>query len=155
MSPQGEQNIRPISDARFATADFDSCDHILSFKSGTYRRDRLVNYHLGCKVNLLRVHVRNSNKICDSGTRCALKKFDLMGRVDFEPTTDVASWQYVGRFTMPDPELTVSRFLYFDILFSDLFSEVCRSPSGNLQFGLSVKRSCTRGGYCCLHSWEA
>ena len=117
MSPQGEQNIRPISDARFATADFDSCEHILSFKSGTYRRDRLVNYHLGCKVNLLRVHVRNSNKICDSGTRCALKKFDLMGRVDFEPTTDVASWQYVGRFTMPDPELTVSRFLYFEILF--------------------------------------
>ena len=107
MAPQGEQNVRPISDARFATADYDSCDHILSFKSGNYGRDRLVNYHLGCKVNLLRVHVRNSNKICDSATRCALKKFDLMGRVDFEPTTDVASWQYVGRFTMPDPGTTV------------------------------------------------
>ena len=112
MAPQGEQNIRPSSDARYATADYASCDNILSFKSNksnsNYGRDRLVNYHLGCKVNLLRGHVHNSNKNCDSNTRCALKKFDLMGRVDFDPTTDVASWQYIGRFTMPDPQLTVS-----------------------------------------------
>ena len=111
MTPQGEQNVRSDSDGRYASADYDSCDHILSFKSdktSDWGRNRLVNFHLGCKVNLLRVHVRNSNKICDSSKRCALKKFDLMGRVDFEPSTNVASWQYVGRFTMPDPELTVS-----------------------------------------------
>ena len=108
MAPQGGQNIRSGSDARFATADYDSCAKILSFKSGNYSRDRLVDFHLGCKVNLLRVHVRNSNKNCDNNRRCALKKFDLMGRVDFEPSTDSASWEYIGRFTMPDPELTVS-----------------------------------------------
>ena len=137
MAPQGEQNVRSGSDARYATADFDSCDHILSFKSNKtssiYGRDRLVNFHLGCKVNLLRVHVRNSNKNCDNNRRCALKKFDLMGRVDFEPSTDVASWQYVGRFTMPDPELRVSKFVHS--FSTGLFSEVFRASFGDLQFG--------------------
>ena len=137
MAPQGEQNVRSGSDARYATADFDSCDHILSFKSNktssNYGRDRLVNFHLGCKVNLLRVHVRNSNKNCDGNRRCALKKFDLMGRVDFEPSTDVASWQYVGRFTMPDPELRVSKFVHS--FSTGSFSEVFRASFGDLQFG--------------------
>ena len=137
MAPQGEQNVRSGSDARYATADFDSCDHILSFKSNktssNYGRDHLVNFHLGCKVNLLRVHVRNSNKNCDGNRRCALKKFDLMGRVDFEPSTDVASWQYVGRFTMPDPELRVSKFVHS--FSTGLFSEVFRASFGDLQFG--------------------
>ena len=108
MIPQGEQNVRSDSDARFASADFDPCDNILSFESGTYQRDRLVDFHLGCKVDLLRVHVRNSNRVCEARSRCALKKFDLMARVEFEPSTDSASWEYIGRFTMPDPQLTVS-----------------------------------------------
>ena len=103
MSPQGGQNVKSDYDASYVTSDFQSCKNILAFNPGVYRRDRLVDYDLGCKVDLLRVHVRNSNRNCQGNSRCALKNFELMGSVD-----DHTSWNYIGRFTMPDPGLTVS-----------------------------------------------
>ena len=104
MSPQGNQNVKSGDyDASYVTSDFQSCKYILAFNPGVYRRDRLVDYDLGCKVDLLRVHVRNSNRNCQGNSRCALKNFELMGSVD-----DHTSWNYIGRFTMPDPGLTVS-----------------------------------------------
>ena len=103
MSPQVGQNVKSDYDARYVTSDFQSCKYILAFNPGVYRRDRLVDYDLGCKVDLLRVHVRNSNRNCQGNSRCALKNFELMGSVD-----DHTSWNYIGRFTMPDPGLTVS-----------------------------------------------
>jgi len=55
----------------------------------------MADYNLKCRVSLLRVHVRNSNKICSSSQRCALKKFDIL--------SEEAGWAYIGRFMMPDP----------------------------------------------------
>ena len=74
----------------------------------------MADYNLKCRVSLLRVHVRNSNKMCDGNNRCALKKFDIL--------SEEAGWAYIGRFMMPDPGTTVGLKLLTN--FTEIFRTV-------------------------------
>ena len=100
MEPESEQGTKQGSSAWHATANHPDCGMNYEWNPGAYARDRMADYNLKCRVSLLRVHVRNSNKICSSNQRCALKKFDVLSRE--------ANWAYIGRFMMPDPGNTVS-----------------------------------------------
>ena len=102
MNPRSEQGTMHGYSANHATGHHPNvCGDIYAWATGTYARDRMADYNLHCTVGLLRVHVRNSNKLCDGSNRCALKKFDVLGE-ETNPT-----WAYLGRFTMPDPGTTV------------------------------------------------
>ena len=101
MEPRSEQGTNEGSSARHATANHPDCTKNYEWSPGTYARDRMTDYNLQCRVSLLRVHVRNSNKICTSRRRCSLKKFDILSEQG-------ANWAYIGRFIMPDPGQTVS-----------------------------------------------
>ena len=101
MEPRSELGTKEGSSARHATANHPDCTKNYEWNPGTYARDRMTDYNLQCRVSLLRVHVRNSNKICDASKRCALKKFDILSEQG-------ANWAYIGRFIMPDPGQTVS-----------------------------------------------
>ena len=100
MEPRSEQGTKQGSSAWHATANHPQCTQNYEWNPGAYARDRMADYNLKCRVSLLRVHVRNSNKICSSSQRCALKKFDIL--------SEEAGWAYIGRFMMPDPGNTVS-----------------------------------------------
>ena len=100
MEPRSEQGTKQGSSAWHATANHPECTKNYEWNPGAYARDRMADYNLKCRVSLLRVHVRNSNKICSSSQRCALKKFDIL--------SEEAGWAYIGRFMMPDPGNTVS-----------------------------------------------
>ena len=100
MEPRSEQGTKQGSSAWHATANHPQCTQNYEWNPGAYARDRMADYNLKCRVSLLRVHVRNSNKICSSNQRCALKKFDIL--------SEEAGWAYIGRFMMPDPGNTVS-----------------------------------------------
>ena len=100
MQPRSEQGTKDESSARHATAEHPGCLKVYAWNPGAYARDRMADYDLKCRVSLLRVHVRNSNKICDKPRRCALKKFDVL--------SEEAGWAYIGRFMMPNPGTTVS-----------------------------------------------
>ena len=102
MEPRSELGTKQGSSARHATANHPECTKNYEWNPGTYARDRMTDYNLKCRVSLLRVHVRNSNKICDASKRCALKKFDILSE-------EGANWAYIGRFMMPDPGNTVSQ----------------------------------------------
>ena len=100
MEPRSEVGTKQGSSAWHATANHPDCGMNYEYNPGAYARDRMADYNLKCRVSLLRVHVRNSNKICSSNQRCALKKFDVL--------SEEANWAYIGRFMMPDPGNTVS-----------------------------------------------
>ena len=100
MEPLSEQGTKHGSSAWHATANHADCALNYEWNPGAYARDRMADYTLKCRVGLLRVHVRNSNKNCHNNKRCALKKFDVLSNSD--------PWAYIGRFMMPDPGNTVS-----------------------------------------------
>ena len=99
MEYTSEQGTKQGSNPNHANANHPECTKIYEWNPGAYARDRLADYNLKCRVSLLRVHVRNSNKNCHSNQRCALKKFDVLSAE--------ANWAYIGRFMMPDPGNTV------------------------------------------------
>ena len=152
MAPRGEQNTLGGSSAWHATANHAECAMNYEWNPGAYARDRLTDYNLHCRVSLLRVHVRNSNKICSSGTRCALKKFDIL--------SEEASWAYIGRFMMPDPGNTVSSntslpycctvVLFLRLINSTLPSELWPSSIRDIHIQLGRKWNPLRGTNRCI-----
>ena len=114
MEPVGETGTLHGSSAWHATANHPECSKNYEWNPGDYApRDRKVDYNLKCRVSVLRVHIRNSNKACDGTERCALKKFDIMS----EQPPD---WVFMGRFTMPDPGTTVKAQKVFSFISNDL-----------------------------------
>ena len=114
MEPRSEQGTKHGSSAWHATANHPECSKNYEWNPGAYGRDRMADYNLKCRVSLLRVHVRNSNKMCDGNNRCALKKFDIL--------SEEAGWAYIGRFMMPDPGTTVGLKLLTN--FTEIFRTV-------------------------------
>ena len=104
MEPTSEQGTKQGSSAWHATANHPACTKNYEWAPGAYARDRMADYNLKCRVSLLRVHVRNSNKQCHSNKRCALRKFDILSAE--------ANWAYIGRFEMPHPTQTVSSKMF-------------------------------------------
>ena len=108
MAVTNELNTMHGSSAWHATANHPGCGDVYQLATGTYGRDRMADYDLGCNVQLLRVHVLNSNRNCvgsngPEGTKkCALRKFDIR--------SEEAGWGYIGRHEMPDPGSAVRRF---------------------------------------------
>ena len=52
-----------------------------------------ADFVLGCSVQLLRVHVKNSNVQCVGSNACALKRFDLK-------SLQGSDWTLLGRHEM-------------------------------------------------------
>ena len=52
-----------------------------------------ADFVLGCSVQLLRVHVKNSNVQCVGNKACALKRFDLK-------SLQGSDWTVLGRHEM-------------------------------------------------------
>ena len=104
MTVQTEHNTMAGSKAEWATSKHRSCKDTWSLKSGTYGRDRTADFDLGCKVELVRVYVSNSNKKCEANTRCSLKKFDIHSK---QPDN---TWPVLGRHKMSDPGNSVGKF---------------------------------------------
>jgi hypothetical protein len=104
MVPNSEQGTRSGSSAYHATGIEPGCDKTYDLQDGTYGRNRLADYNLGCKVEVIRVHVWNTNSKCGYGNKkCALKKFDLASREH--------NWGIIGRHMMPDPGSTVTTLI--------------------------------------------
>ena len=108
MAVANEVNTMSGSSAWHATAKHPGCDDVYQLETGTYGRNRMADYNLGCNVQLLRIHVLNSNRNCvpsdgPEGTKkCALRKFDILSKE--------AGWAYIARHEMPDPGAAVRRF---------------------------------------------
>ena len=79
MAVANEVNTMSGSSAWHATANHPGCDDVYQLATGTYGRNRMADYNLGCNVQLLRIHVLNSNRNCvpsdgPEGTKkCALR----------------------------------------------------------------------------------
>ena len=76
---------------------------------------------LGCSVQLLRVHVRNSNDKCVGQKRCALKRFDLQ-------SLQGSDWTQLGRHEML-LEIENQVCSKIETLFKILFSIGLREPA--------------------------
>jgi hypothetical protein len=114
-------------EAVYATGRHLGCDKqyaVHGAASSAYARDRLVDFKLGCKVELIRVHVRNGNKhcLCTNCGRCALRKFDLLA-----PPLTGSSWDFIGRHEMPDPG-TMVHTTYASFIYISSFRTATRCP---------------------------
>ena len=145
MEPRSEQGTKHGSSAWHATANHPECSKNYEWNPGAYGRDRMADYNLKCRVSLLRVHVRNSNKMCDGNNRCALKKFDIL--------SEEAGWAYIGRFMMPDPGTTVGSKLFSQI--SQKSSELWQSSTRDFHFQSGWKRNPIRGRTRCICGWSS